>query len=109
MWNLLHKLQMAMQAARHPKSEGTPLTPAPTSENTEVIRLKALAEMVARTGAEECGCDEVFDLIDQYAESVLQGQDPTVLMPRVKHHLDICHGCCEEYEMLLQILQMDET
>ena len=108
MWNLLRKLQMAIQAARRQKPD--PAHPAsPVSENPEIVRLRALVEMVAKTDQEECGCDDVFDLIDQYAESVLQSQDPALLMPKVKYHLAICRGCCEEYEMLLQILQMGQT
>lgn len=108
MWNLLHKLQLAMQAVRRHKVEASPLA-TPPPENPELLRLKALAEMVAKTGGAECGCDDVYELIDQYAESVLQGQDPALLMPQVKHHLDVCRGCCEEYEMLLQIMQMEQA
>lgn len=108
MWNLLHKLQLAMQATHRHNAEDSAIA-APPPESAELARLKALAEMVAKTGAEECGCDDVYELIDQYAESVLQGQDPALLMPQVKHHLDVCQGCCEEYEMLLQIMQMEET
>jgi hypothetical protein len=44
-------------------------------------------------------------LLDQYAEAVERGEDTAQLMPLVKHHLDLCRDCHEEYEALLNILE----
>jgi hypothetical protein len=53
----------------------------------------------------ELSCDEVFALVDDYAEAELQGQDVAHLKPLIRHHLDMCRECEEEYEALLQVLE----
>jgi hypothetical protein len=58
---------------------------------------------------ESCSCDEVFAVVDQYAELELRGEDAARLMPLLKKHMDGCHDCCEEYEALLDILQKAKT
>jgi hypothetical protein len=64
-----------------------------------------LVKSLEITHEEECACDEFHDLIDQYAETNIRGEDAARLMPLIKDHLDICHECCEEYEALLNVLQ----
>ncbi len=72
------------------------LTPA------QAARLLALAESASE---EELGCDEVFALVDQYAECVARGEDAAALMPLVKEHLQRCAGCQEELEALLRMIK----
>jgi hypothetical protein len=50
-------------------------------------------------------CEEVFAVVDQYAEIEIRGEDAAKLMPLLRQHLDGCHDCCEEYEALLDVLQ----
>jgi len=64
-----------------------------------------LVKSLEITHEEECACDEFHDLIDQYAETNIRGEDAARLMPLIKDHLEICHECCEEYEALLNVLQ----
>lgn len=64
-----------------------------------------LVGMVASTPEEEIGCDEVFQLLDQYAEIVARGEDPAPLLPLVRRHLESCGDCREELEALLRVLQ----
>lgn len=54
---------------------------------------------------EELSCDEVFALVDDYAEAELEGQDVAHLKPLIRHHLEMCRECEEEYEALLQVLE----
>jgi hypothetical protein len=54
---------------------------------------------------DELSCDEVFAMVDVYAEAELQGQDIARLKPLIRHHLDMCRECEEEYEALLQVLE----
>lgn len=61
--------------------------------------------MLEMTGDEELGCEEVYFLIDQYAEFLLQGEDPKKLMPLVEKHLAMCGDCREELEALMRILE----
>ncbi len=69
--------------------------------------LKRLLQSIARTNEVEIGCDEVYDVLDQYAEAVASGQDVTDIMPFVIHHLEMCPDCFEECEALLKILEAD--
>ena len=54
-------------------------------------------------------CEDVFAVVDQYAEIEVRGEDAARLMPLLREHLDSCHDCCEEYEALLDILQHSES
>lgn len=68
------------------------------------MALKILG-MLEKTQEEELTCDDVFALLDQFAEMAASGEDVAELMPLVKLHLDICGDCREEYEALLNVIQ----
>jgi hypothetical protein len=57
--------------------------------------------MMSMTQEQELSCDEVHDLIDQFAEMQLRGENPAHLFPLVQRHLDMCPECREEFEALL--------
>jgi hypothetical protein len=67
--------------------------------------IQKLARMLANTRDVEYSCDEVLELMDEFAEMVLQGEDAAALMPLVQHHLEMCGDCREEFEALLRILR----
>jgi len=67
--------------------------------------MQKLMQMVSMTEEQELTCDEVFALVDQFAELVQQGQDASGLMPMVQKHLDLCPDCREEYESLLAMIK----
>jgi hypothetical protein len=69
--------------------------------------MKNMLDMVAPTQEKEITCDEVHALIDQFAEMIMHGEDPTHLMPFVQQHLDMCPDCCEEYEGLVEALRIE--
>lgn len=71
----------------------------------EVARLKGMIHMVDATADIEIACEEAYRLLDEYADMLLRGEDPGVLLPRVKHHLEMCMDCREEFEMLLSALR----
>lgn len=54
---------------------------------------------------EELSCDEVFALVDEYAEASQRGEDVASLKPLIRHHLDMCRECEEEYQALLRVLE----
>ena len=83
-------------------AEGGPATNG-SNQTTEALRKTLL--MLEQTREDEYSCDEVYELLDQYVEAVQRGEDPAHLMPLVKHHLDMCRDCHEEYEALLNILE----
>jgi hypothetical protein len=68
-------------------------------------KLKECLETMARSDAREVSCDEVFVVLDQFAEAVHRGENVLLFMPLIKRHLDLCPACREEYEALLGVLQ----
>jgi hypothetical protein len=73
---------------------------APGSSTSKEKLLSALA----MTQEVELSCDEVLELLDQYTELAVSGQDVAKVMPLVHHHMQMCADCHEEFEALLRIL-----
>ncbi|MEA2443737.1 MAG: hypothetical protein QOJ12_1029 [Thermoleophilales bacterium] len=61
--------------------------------------------MIALLGprAPEIGCDECFDLIDEYVDLELEGADADARVPGMAPHLEGCPACREEYEALREL------
>jgi hypothetical protein len=53
----------------------------------------------------EISCSECFNLLDQYADLLLDGTDPSEIMPTVKQHLKHCPTCTYEFETLMVMIQ----
>lgn len=64
-----------------------------------------MLQSLAMTEEREISCNEVYAVLDQFAEAVVRGEDVLVFMPLVRQHLDMCPDCREEYETLLRMLQ----
>ena len=64
-----------------------------------------LISRLENTRADELSCDEVFALVDEYAEASQGGADVGKLTPLLRHHLEMCQECEEEYEALIQVLE----
>ena len=69
------------------------------------VRLKSLAVVEPN----KTPCEEVFAVLDQFAEAVQRGENVLIFMPLVRQHLDVCPACREEYEALLKMLQPDQS
>jgi hypothetical protein len=67
--------------------------------------LHEMVRGIMTTREDEIACDECFDLLDRFAELVLEGKSPEKQMALVQHHLEHCPECQEEYEMLLKSLR----
>jgi hypothetical protein len=67
--------------------------------------IENLIRSLEHTHDEECTCEEVYAVVDEYAEAEVRGEDAARLMPLIKQHMELCHNCCEEYEALLDILE----
>ena len=52
----------------------------------------------------EVDCKQVFRALDQYAETEIRKEAAARLMPLVHQHLEMCSGCSEQYEALLDVL-----
>lgn len=71
----------------------------------QMARIKGMINMVDATADIEIACEEAYRLLDEYADMMLRGEDPGALLPQVKHHLDLCMDCREEFDMLLSVLR----
>lgn len=69
--------------------------------------LKSLLEQISKTKQVELPCDDVFELMDEFADAIERGEDTTELMPLVQQHLEVCRDCLEEYQALLKILHAE--
>jgi hypothetical protein len=67
------------------------------------VSLSSLAMLTEEQDA-ELTCDQVFELLDQYTERAVRGEDVAHLMPLVKAHLDMCPDCRELYEALERLV-----
>ncbi len=63
-----------------------------------------MLHMIQNTQEVELSCDEVHELLDQYSEMAVRGEDIASLLPLVHYHLNMCSDCREEYEALSRIL-----
>ncbi|HIE24903.1 MAG TPA: hypothetical protein EYP74_02770 [Anaerolineales bacterium] len=66
-------------------------------------------KMLDMTESQEISCMDVYELIDEYVELKRRGEDVSELMPKVKHHLDMCRDCFEEYEALMVALDFEDA
>lgn len=57
---------------------------------------------------EEITCDELYEKLDEYVEREVDVHDAAHIMPLIREHLDVCPGCCEEYEALLHVIEETE-
>ena len=67
--------------------------------------LARLMKLIEHTDEGQYGCEETLDLLDEYAELVVNHQDAETLMPLVKGHLEQCVDCTERYDALVKILE----
>jgi anti-sigma factor RsiW len=55
----------------------------------------------------EIGCDECFDLIDEYVDVEVEGGDADARIPGMREHLQGCPACRDEHEALLALAASD--
>jgi anti-sigma factor RsiW len=48
----------------------------------------------------EVSCDRCFELLDQYVDLELAGEDADARLPGMRAHLEGCPACREEHESL---------
>lgn len=97
--SIVSKLRKWLTASRR----STPASP-PLGDNGE--KMERLLRMIANTDEIELSCDEVYEILDQYVELEIQGEDVAHLFPLVKRHLERCRDCFEEYQALFSILKI---
>ncbi len=64
-------------------------------------QIQRLIQQVIDTQVEELSCDEMMQVLSDYASKLAGGEGIEVSDDdRVQHHLDICPECREEFEMI---------
>jgi hypothetical protein len=69
--------------------------------------LRVLLKLLAQTKPQEVSCDDVAEALAEFTEMQRRGENVAHLMPLVHHHLEMCPGCREEYEALMQALDYE--
>ena len=64
-----------------------------------------LVERLLGTDARDPGCEACFELLDQYADALLRGEDAESRFPGVVKHILQCEACREDTEGLLAVLR----
>lgn len=64
---------------------------------------------VLETREEEISCSECFDLVSHFVELEIAGEDAAQRMPGLRHHLDQCRACRDEYEALRDLRHLEEN
>ena len=70
--------------------------------------MESLLIKLSITEEHEISCDDVHEILDQFTELEMRGEDVAHLMPLVQKHLDLCPDCGEEHEVLLQALEFEK-
>jgi hypothetical protein len=70
----------------------------------DVDTLKQMVRGIMSTRADEIDCNECFKQLDHFSELSLAGKSADEAMPLVKHHLETCPDCKEEFEVLLKAI-----
>lgn len=65
-----------------------------------------LRDRLLGSGFLDAGCEPGFEVVDQYAEAVVQGLDVARLFPEVVAHLASCAACREDTEGLIAALRL---
>lgn len=60
-------------------------------------------------GGYEIGCDECFELLDEYVELGLAGADADTRIPGMRAHLAGCPACREEHESLRALVARERN
>lgn len=63
---------------------------------------------IYETRENEISCSECFDLVSRYVELEIAREDASGKMPEVRHHLNQCRACRDEYEALRDLRRLED-
>ena len=64
-----------------------------------------LDDILGPTG-HEVSCEECFELLDEYVEHELAGEDADRRLPGMREHLQGCPACHEDHESLRDFVRL---
>jgi predicted component of type VI protein secretion system len=97
MSNLLNRLRAWLSGGR------------PASFAVAPASLAVMGREIASTQDVEYDCNDVYRLLDQFAEAVQRGEDGAPWMPLIRAHLERCPDCGAEFEALMRALRPSEA
>jgi len=65
--------------------------------------VQTLLSQVSRTCDEELDCGDCLAAIAEFVELELVGAEVPEALQRIRHHLEMCPECAEEYEVLYAV------
>lgn len=75
------------------------------------FNLEQWIRQIYQTREEESSCSDYYDLIAQYVDREMAGEDVAETMPHLKQLLDRCRdqcrACFEEYEVLRELARLE--
>ncbi|MBP1694557.1 MAG: hypothetical protein H6Q37_2440 [Chloroflexi bacterium] len=63
---------------------------------------------VLTTEEDEISCSDCFDRVSDYAEAEIVGAEMDAALQQVKQHIHQCQVCFEEYELLRDLIQIED-
>ena len=76
--------------------------------STEDHRRELLSQLLGPSGP-EVTCEECFELLDEYVELELAGEDADLRLPGLREHLHGCPACNEDHESLRDFVQLEHA
>jgi hypothetical protein len=76
--------------------------------STEDHRRELLSQLLGPSGP-EVTCEECFELLDEYVELELAGEDADRRLPGLREHLRGCPACNEDHESLRDFVQLERA
>jgi anti-sigma factor RsiW len=67
-----------------------------------------IAKLLGPAGP-EVSCERCFELLDQYVDLELAGEDADARLPGLRAHLDGCPACREDHESLRDFVRLQSS
>jgi hypothetical protein len=73
----------------------------------KIERVERALRLIYDTQAAEIDCTECFERVSDYVDLEIAGEKAAEKMPALRHHLDLCGVCREEYETLRDLARLE--
>lgn len=73
----------------------------------ERVRFRNWLRNIYETRDEEISCTECFDRVSHYVDLETAGENAAAKMPQLRHHLDQCQACRDEYATLRDLARFE--
>ena len=74
--------------------------------STDPTKRELIARLLGPEGP-EVTCEECFELLDEYVDLEVAGENADARLPGMRAHLEGCPACCEDHESLRALVDRD--